>query len=949
MDVDESFARSTCTTTILGPETMDANQTFSLLTSMSLQDVERSLIIGKWGDDQIPAEQAKISELAKKTIEGQFSEVLTSASAQNLLAIDAADGSRALEASFSELIALSTKGVGNSYDDELIRIIIGVACLHCFIQANWTGPDIDVRPGNALTRSPESISEEILNPKAIAELAFGGEPAYHLAQVATFLRISQIIFDLPFAHCKSASWWRFRAALVHQHILDDPVPIPPQIISALQPLYSDFASHRDLAGRLSLEQGLLQHHYGDDKAALQHFIDAAKYTGMEYELTGALGKRTKFQQTELSQLVLLAESRNRDTEGPDIRPPTETLPSVDVSTELRSAVKPSPNATLPETLALNDDTLLEQTEFTSTSKGAAGSKLSHIDPSSQPPLHPLDQCILLSLCLNVKNTSPSHGLTTEQMVPIALLLRSRLESSRTRTVERSTLQLQALVDQMPTADSSLAERLLYFHALPLPNKWELEKELALRFISLGVVKSALEIFERLEMWEEVVRCWQSMERHDKGVAIVRDLLEGRKAEADTVISRAKAAGSESRRQVVDNAREAKLWCLLGDLEPHNAVEHYERAWTISRETSGRAMRSLGGFYFAHERYSDAIVCLRKAVAINPLLARSWFILGCSCVKEKKWLDARDAFVRCVQIDEEDAESWNNLATVYLRMDTSQTGRIVEDEEQKEGDENAPSTSTSDAAFNNKLLAFRALTQGLKFSYDNWRMWANYMLVAMDVGDYFEACRAQARLVEERSAKVGVEALDYDIIERLVDVVTRPSSTASQGEVPAQETSASESAAVSTARHGHGLLSRVLDLFERTMLPRVSSQRLFRAYARLLTGQRRWADALKAYLDAYRMGRAATMEKGQELEESAWHDAVQEVEDIVDILRNFGPRADAEGKGGADGGEMTKGAQKWNGQARSVLRTFMARAKDNFEDDPAWEKLTQLQEELARSR
>jgi len=86
-----------------------------------------------------------------------------------------------------------------------------------------------------------------------------------------------------------------------------------------------------------------------------------------------------------------------------------------------------------------------------------------------------------------------------------------------------------------------------------------------------------------------------------------------------------------------------------------------------------------------------------------------------------------------------------------------------------------------------------------------------------------------------------------------------------------------------------------------------------------------------------------------LEESAWHDAVQEVEDIVDILRNFGPRADAEGKGGADGGEMTKGAQKWNGQARSVLRTFMARAKDNFEDDPAWEKLTQLQEELARSR
>lgn len=223
-----------------------------------------------------------------------------------------------------------------------------------------------------------------------------------------------------------------------------------------------------------------------------------------------------------------------------------------------------------------------------------------------------------------------------------------------------------------------------------------------------------------------------------------------------------------------------------------------------------------------------------------------------------------------------------------------------------------------------------------------------MLVAMDVGDYFEACRAQARLVEERSAKIGVEALDYDIIERLVDVVTRPPSTESQGEASAQEMGETDSASAFDARHVHGLLSRVLDLFETTMLPRVSSQRLFRAYARLLTGQSRWADALKAYLDAYRMGRAATIEKGEELEESAWREAAQEVEDIVDILRNFGPRADTEEKGNVDG-EMTKGAQKWEGQARSILRTFMARTKDNFEDDPAWEKLTQLQEELARNR
>lgn len=347
----------------------------------------------------------------------------------------------------------------------------------------------------------------------------------------------------------------------------------------------------------------------------------------------------------------------------------------------------------PETLALNDDTLLEQTEFTSSSAAAPGSRLAHLNPSSQPPLHPLDQCILLALCLNVRNTSPSHGLTAEQMSPyvsrvishprnwsvhtMALLLRSRLESNRTRTVERSTLQLQALVDQMPTADSTLSERLLYFHSIPLPSKWEMEKELALRFLSLGVVKSALEIFERLEMWEEVVNCWQSMERRDKGIAIVRDLLEGRKAEAEAVISREKVA-TEQRRQSLDAMREAKLWCLLGDLEPEKALEHYTRAWTISRETSGRAMRSLGGYYFARGDYPNTITCLRRAVAINPLLSRSWFILGCAYVRVEDWDGAREAFTRCVTLDDEDGESWNNLASVYLRMggirEKDRTGR-----------------------------------------------------------------------------------------------------------------------------------------------------------------------------------------------------------------------------------------------------------------------------------
>ena len=663
---------------------------------MSVQAIEKALLTGKWEDTPHSASLSEAADVAKQVVEGNFRAPLTSSHARDLFSLNCEEVD--LEAKpIDEWFKFAQYSEDLSEEKELTRLALAVACLHSFVQANWTGPDLDFQISDViqLSRTASSSSNvSLLHKKAIAELAYGGEPAYHLAKVPLLLKASKLLLALPYNHCPSVAWWRLRAWLVHQQVLDEPTAIPGDLLSSLDSLLQSFASHPDLAGRLILEQGLLEHHLGHDKAAAELFVRAARATQLEYELTGALGKRTKFQQTDVTQLVLLAESRKREGDPPDADSGN------DDATDTRStAINDASQATgLPETLALNDDTLLEQTEFTSSSAADPGTRLAHLNPSSQPALHPLDQCILLALCLNVKNTSPSHGLTAEQMKPyvdrvishprnwsvhtMALLLRSRLEAHRTRTVERSTLQLQALVDQMPTADSTVSERLLYFHSIPLPSKWEMEKELALRYLSLGVVKSALEIFERLEMWEEVVKCWQSMERRDRGIAIVRDLLEGKKAEADAVIAREKVS-TQMRRQTLDAMREAKLWCLLGDLEPEHAMDHYSKAWSISKETSGRAMRSLGGYYFARADYPNSIACLRKAVAINPLLGRSWFILGCSYVRVEDWEGAREAFTRCVTIDDEDGESWNNLASVYLRM--GEAGKKVALEDSEEGE------------------------------------------------------------------------------------------------------------------------------------------------------------------------------------------------------------------------------------------------------------------------
>jgi hypothetical protein len=191
------------------------------------------------------------------------------------------------------------------------------------------------------------------------------------------------------------------------------------------------------------------------------------------------------------------------------------------------------------------------------------------------------------------------------------------------------------------------------------------------------------------------------------------------------------------------------------------------------------------------------------------------------------------------------------------------------------------------------------------------MWMNYTIVAMDVGEFAEACRALGRVVEERAAKVGSESVDTDVLDRLVDAATR----ASPGE-PGNT--------VLGQNEGQNLLRRVEDLFIRIILPRVSSPRIFRARARLLVSQGKLPEALAAYLEGYRAGVAGQMEAG-ETDLGRWREGAREVEDIYDVLVNYGPKVEG---------------SKWRLQARSIVRTFMGRTKD-FEDEPEWARLVEL--------
>ncbi|EPQ31269.1 uncharacterized protein PFL1_01454 [Pseudozyma flocculosa PF-1] len=902
----------------------------------------------------------------------------------------------------------------------------------------------------------------IVHRASLDALVFKGEPAYHLCQSPFFLVFAKAVLEALWqnrgtgvAALETLPWWRLRASTVHSHVLDEPASFGKSVFDPISRLVEMLEANRQaydlaapsasasasmpistttpaqqldptknpwasLSARLVLERGVALQRLGNDREASEKFVEAARINGLRYRLGGALGKRTKYQKEAKTQLVLLAKSavvdggeddedkQHQQQEGQNAPSPSEYAAPEAGEEKLDDGwqAKADPKdqvAGMPSTYALNDDVLLEQTQFTSTSVAASASDdkptsgdaddLDQLDPNSQPPLAVLDQCTLLALCLNIRNTQPSHGLTSNQMSSfisrvishprnwmvhtMSLLLRARLEATRTRTVERSVLQLQALIDQMPTNDSSLEERLKFFHALDLPPKWEMQAELARRYASLGVTRSALEIFERIELWEEVVQCLGLLGRQQEGVEIIRELLEGRKVEADVDVHRRKRLGlavNDSTAQQVmfgrlDRARESKLWC-----SPRRPRTHAAR-W------------------------------LRSALKINPLYTRSWFVLGCSYMRLERWKDAATCFRRCTALDEEDGESWNNLASCYLRMSEAQDAVDVEsvgqadrapalldagddydddddlDEDswslpsdgeelsdhadsgvdlsstdesggetetesgadtETEGDGEAPQRAAMRAlganrnrrqvqqqqqqqppragragaagpSYNLKLLAHRSLGKSLKFSHDNWRVWFNYMVVSVDVGMLSDATSALARVVELRTRQTGLGEADK---EQSVDLAV--------------------------------LQRLVRKLFDETLLARISSSAaIYRQYARLLEWTGENAKAIAAHLNAYRAGAGNPADEAVCHDPARFEEACVDVERTVEVLLRLGPRPAQEG-GGEGEGQGAAGPRAMDDckyQARSLVRTFVARTKAEFEEREDWVRLKEMVAEL----
>lgn len=532
-----------------------------------------------------------MSSFNQEIEDGNFLPVLSSSLARNLLGHDkdglkdlscqsfGNDWSESISRRASHLIEFS-KGSAPSLEKDLFSI--GVAALNSFLQCNVTGPPLtwisqQVILPQALQTNPNLLKE--LRHSLILTLCSDGETVYHLTPKVELFHLAKTLLN----HVKVVGddphhiWGRLRVNFWHQRMLSENVDsLQKTIYNDLETIWWSISNQSSQArAQFLIERATIHTHHGFNKQARDDLKSAAEETGLQFALTGRLGKRTKFQQKELSQLVVLAVSAS--DEKTQNAHSNESRSSV-VHDDTKNAT--AEKASKPVSLDLNDDTLLEAISFSKETpvseildEELVPQALKTIDPADQPTLKPLDSIILLAVATSISNTSPEHGLTREETLPYAtrvltggstnwqvytqgLLVRSRIEGYSSRTVERGVLQLQALVDQvitettsepatddidlraqepisstmtfLPKANASesapVSERLLYIHQLASTTRWKLEAELADRWVSLGGLRTALEIYERLQMWAEVALCWAASDREDEARQIIRNQL-----------------------------------------------------------------------------------------------------------------------------------------------------------------------------------------------------------------------------------------------------------------------------------------------------------------------------------------------------------------------------------------------------------------------------------------
>lgn len=195
---------------------------------------------------------------------------------------------------------------------------------------------------------------------------------------------------------------------------------------------------------------------------------------------------------------------------------------------------------VPHNVALQDDIRIDAISF--------------LDNTKHNMLFPnTEQKLLLTIVQHMRISTPVDALYYEELKPFidvilcqnntwsvrtaTLFLRSKLEAKHNRTIERSLSQCEEIVNSINSEDPHPLLRIGGVYGTGMQPTWQAEALYADLLLSVGLKKESIDIYLKLQLWEEVIVCYTLLNLRHEATEVVKEQLE----KNPTV----------------------KLWCLLG--------------------------------------------------------------------------------------------------------------------------------------------------------------------------------------------------------------------------------------------------------------------------------------------------------------------------------------------------------------------------------------------------
>jgi tetratricopeptide (TPR) repeat protein len=411
-------------------------------------------------------------------------------------------------------------------------------------------------------------------------------------------------------------------------------------------------------------------------------LKAMNLLGIEIRFTGKLGIKTKYQSFKVPQLIVEISRTSANGEADDVT--QSQLIAMDDSKPVTKNLDEIFDNILHEKPVLED--LNAQNE-------------------ANKPISLEENLIILALIENLRRSTAYDDMLREQIMAYllrvidgyhnwsitvaALAIRSQIEFSISKKMERAMLQYEQIFNDWHSKKCPLNERMKFVYAANFPNFINIISSAAENYKKIACYMTAAGLFKDIGLLEESIVCMTMGQRKDQALDMIKSLPE-------------------------KFAESPKMLCALGDI--YRDIKYFEKAIEKSNGKYVKAFRALARFYFQTKDYSNAEKYFREAVALNDFNLECWMNLGYIYLVQNNVDEAIEAYKKAVWIDDGQSIAWANLANFY-----KQQGKVK--------------------------LAFEAMEKAIKSNDRNWQMWFNMVIIAFENKNFSWFIRSCLKLIE----------------------------------------------------------------------------------------------------------------------------------------------------------------------------------------------------------